>query len=268
MWADQPAGPFPVDGDSRIRGTYGEEGEGTGPERMLLEVYDGYFGSWATGLLLSKDPNSENVFTHVPNLIIDGSAQFPFSIVNTITPQTPGMTTFGSPSGNVPLYLNGPVKSRVTTSAAINTTETYISIAQQYMVPYAGMTVRFTIYGTCTSTAGNTNTFRVRAGSGTIADPIVYTATFTAATTGTNVPFKIEIVCVLRTFTNGTDTVFSSGDVINEGVTGIVASETKLLTSASGTFNTSGSSNFGVTYQASAATTTCTFQNVIVELVK
>ena len=165
-------------------------------------------------------------------------------------------------------------KGAVTTgpSGAINTAETIISVP--FVIPVnslkIGSTYRIIILGTCTSTAANVSTFRVRYGSlGTIVDAIIATfATSVAATSGTTIPFRAVMEFTFRTI-GAAGSLMGSLTLNNTGITGISANQSQVVPLVQTTApNTTTANNVEVTYQSAAVTTTCTFQNVIIECVQ
>ncbi len=170
--------------------------------------------------------------------------------------------------GNKTLTVQG-VKSVANTSnsAAINTTATYITPA--FAIPAnslnAGDSFEITIQGTCTSTAANVSTFTVRMGTaGTTADTSVLALTCTAANSGTNIPFSIRAIVVVRT-TGAPGTAVADISLMNKGVTGVSAvTNTVEGLGATANITTTGTLYLGVTYSSAAATTTCTFRNMTI----
>jgi len=158
--------------------------------------------------------------------------------------------------------------STISASAAINTTDTYISAAYAAnggAAAAANQCFKITAYGTCTSTVANVSTFRPRMGTaGTTADTLLTTLTCTAAASGTTIPFIYETWITIRTVgTSGTVWAFSR--LTNSGATGISSTQVVVSTGGSTTVNTSGFQHIGLSYSSAASTTTSTFQSVIVE---
>lgn len=172
---------------------------------------------------------------------------------------------------NINVTGSGEDASIVTNSGAINTTETVIvktpTLAANRLV--AGTTIRVTLIGTCTSTAANVSTFAVRIGTGgTTSDGVMQSAaTSVAATSGTSVPFKAVFEIVVRT-TGASATSHGFLTLLNTGVTGISAQTTQIVLPTFTNFNTTTASNIiSVTYKSAASTTTCTFNDAIIEMV-
>lgn len=155
-------------------------------------------------------------------------------------------------------------------TAAINTAET---IVVQSPVLTAGrfMTstiIRIEFSGTCTSTAGNTSTFRIRIGTaGTTADGIVMSiTTAAAAVSGTNVAFSGEIDMTIRTI-GASATAFGYLTLFNQGTTGISTTSTQVIQGTMTAFNSTTANFVSLTYQSAAATTTSTFQVAQIEVI-
>lgn len=186
------------------------------------------------------------------------------------TPRTINGTSFDG-SANISVTGSDQGASIVAASAAINTVETLLvktsALPANRLV--AGTTLRVTLWGTCTSTAANVSTFRIRIGTnGTTADGVVQTvATAVAATTGTAVTFTVTFDIVIRT-TGASATSHGSMTLLNSGTTGIAAQTTQNILPTFATFNTTTANNvISITYQAAAATTTTTFQGANIEIV-
>ena len=155
-------------------------------------------------------------------------------------------------------------------TAAINTTETIIvqspvMTANRFM---ASTIVKIIFNGTCTSTAANASTFRVRIGTtGTIADGIVLSVgTGGSATSGTNNPFSGEINLVIRT-TGASATAFGYLTLYNQGTTGISTTSTRVIQGTMTNFNSTTANFVSVTYESAGATTTSTFQYATIEII-
>ena len=181
-------------------------------------------------------------------------------------------TQFGAPTnkllGN---SFTGGITATIAASGAINTVETIVTAPT--VVPFnsmqAGTVYRITILGTCTSTVANASTFAVRIGTaGTTSDGLLLTiATATAAASGTNVGFRAIIEFTCRT-TGSSATVEGFLTLINSGITGISTAYTQVLAMTASTFNSTVNNFIEATYKSAAATTTCTFQEAFIEVVK
>ena len=133
---------------------------------------------------------------------------------------------------------------------------------------YGGDTYRITIYGTCTSNAANTHTFNILSGYyNTLSDQVIGSISFNAATSGTNIPFKLEI---LLTWDMASGTKMKiCGTCLNNGVTGIAASAVTIFTPAlSATVSDTSTPYLNVSYQSSNSGTSCVFQTVVSETVR
>lgn len=160
--------------------------------------------------------------------------------------------------------------SIVAASAAINTTETIIASAAYHAnKAKVGSVIRATLEGTCTSTAANASTWRIRLGPlGTTADTAIFTAANSvAAASGTDVPFKAELVLTVRTL-GATATVAGYLVLMNTGVTGISAVTLQIVPATVLTFDSTVDNILSVSYVSAATTTTSTFQNAFIESVK
>jgi hypothetical protein len=161
--------------------------------------------------------------------------------------------------------------SSVAASAAINVADTVITPSTPIPANFlqVGSTYRIVVSGTCTSTVANLSTFTLRLGlAGTVADTSIATITCTAAAAGAAVPFEAIFYLTVRTV-GAAGTAMGSGYVVNSGITGISATGVGGGGSAAvAAVNTTVANFIEVSYKSAAATTTCTFQMAIVELVK
>jgi hypothetical protein len=154
-------------------------------------------------------------------------------------------------------------------SAGINSTETLIdSIVLPVNALKVGSTIRIKASGVCTSTVANASNFRFRIGATTLTGAIAAVVTPTAAASGTNVPFSVELLVTVRSI-GGSGTAIGSGTLLNNGVTGVSAAAVVVgqVTTAV-TIDTTAALRLELTYQAAAATTTCTFHNALIEIVR
>ena len=151
-----------------------------------------------------------------------------------------------------------PAVSVTTATGSFSTVEKYVSPAGFSIS--GGMTlgqaVRITIIGTCTSSAGNTNTIKIKYGAnGTTADATITTLTFTASASGTTIPFKltIDVVCSL---VGASGTCFCAIAIANSGAaTGFVANVATFNTAVSSAFANNLPGILGVSMVSSAGTT-------------
>ena len=166
--------------------------------------------------------------------------------------------------------LGGVGNSLIAASSAINTTETILvgglsSLPIPANALAVGSNIRVTLIGTCTSTAANASTFRVRFGTaGTTADTAILTGAVTAVTSGTTVGFKAVIEFTVRTL-GASATFAGSLTVLNSGTTGIQANNSNVIPLTAAAGNTTVANYLSVSYVSAATTTTSTFQNAIVE---
>ena len=166
----------------------------------------------------------------------------------------------------------GGVVSIVAASASLNTTETQVVAAT---IPanfcQAATTFLISLFGICTSSAANLSTFTVRMGTGNSnSDAALTVVTCTAATSGTAVGFFAEFLVTIRA-AGSNITAAAGGMVVNSGTTGISSNGVGGVAASgtiSGTVNTTVLNYLQVTYKSAASTTTATFQNAVIEVVK
>jgi hypothetical protein len=162
--------------------------------------------------------------------------------------------------------------SSIANSAAINTTSTIISsngIRMSANQLTAGTIIRCNIFGTNTSSAANNSTFTLYYGpNGTTADTAIATFVLASATSGSNVPFRLFLFATVRTIGAG-GTLYGYGDLDNNGTTGIYTLN-NLVQALSGALaiNTTAVGYLSLGYVSAATTTTTTFNNVSLEVVK
>lgn len=175
--------------------------------------------------------------------------------------------------------VRGKLAAITAATAAINTTETIIvGGLNNAPIPanslQVGDTFRITLIGTCTVTVANISTFRIRLGTaGTTADGVILTtATLASAATGTAVPFRVQTEFTVRTL-GAAATIAGFLHLVNHGTagdvaaTGISTTNTQVINGTAATFNSTVDNYIEATYQAAAATTTCTFQTAYLEKV-
>lgn len=177
-------------------------------------------------------------------------------------------------TGTIRTFACNALCSITSTSSGISNTETIIVGGLNNCRIYANMlkvgtVIRATLEGTCTSTAANASTFRFRLGTaGTTSDGVIGSAaTNVAATSGTNIPFKCEMVLTVRTI-GGSATLAGYCTLINTGTTGISAVESQTVDLTATAFDSTVDNWLEVTYVAAASTTTSTFKNAFIEVVK
>ena len=154
-------------------------------------------------------------------------------------------------------------------SAGISSTETaLVSLSAPANSLKAGSTYRISASGICTSSVANASNFRARIGPATLTGAIASVVTPTAAATGTAVPFSVELLITIRT--NGVSgTALGPATLLNNGVIGVSASAVVVnQVIATVTVDTTVANLIELTYQSAAATTTCTFHNAQIELVR
>lgn len=264
------SGSLPADSDTRIRGVYPDEDEGDGNQIMEIDAF--LNGSWQTAIQVTKETDfcfGDHPSVTIPRLVVTDSADLPGNYVNTLyVPASSKLFTFGASSGNIQLSVNSPATGRVSTTGAITTSEVYVASPLQQQQIAAGDIIRATIYGTCTSSAGGTVTVRFKIGSNaSTADANAFTVTWTAAASGTNIPFKLELLMTVRTL-GTTANITLTGCLINNGTTGVYTQATQVIAPQNSTFNSTAGNWFGVSLLTSTASTALTIQNAVMEYVK
>lgn len=203
---------------------------------------------------------------------------FKQTAVGSIVTPASGYNSLFFDTAGVPWYLDstggqhtiaGGVSSIVAASAGLNSTETVVAtwtaIANSLA---AGTTIRVQASGVCTSTVANASHFRLRIGSTTLTGNILVDVSPTAAASGTAIPFLVELLGTVRTAGAG-GTAIGSGMLLNNGVTGVSAAAVVVAqTTATVAVDTTAQKFVELTYQAAAVTTTCTFHNASIEIVK
>jgi len=177
-------------------------------------------------------------------------------------------------TGSVRTFASNALCSIVANSGAINTTKTIIVGGLNNCRIYANMlkvgsVIRATLEGTCTSTVANASTWRFRLGTAeTTADGVIGSAANSvAAASGTNIPFRAELVLTVRTI--GAAATLSGWLFLqNTGVTGISAVDGQIVELTASAFDSTVANWLEVTYVSAATTTTSTFKNAFIELVK
>lgn len=162
-------------------------------------------------------------------------------------------------------------------SAAINTAETAVAGGNAIngatcLIPanflQVGSTIRVTLNGTCTASVANASTFRGRIGAaGTTADASMFTAAVTSAAAGTTIPFQVVITLTVRTV-GAAGTIAGTAVIQNQGTTGLSTLTVNVVPLTVSTIITTAQAYLTFTYVSAAATTTCTFQNGIVEIIR
>jgi len=150
-------------------------------------------------------------------------------------------------------------------SAGINSTETQVvGLALPANSVSAGTTYRIMASGVCTSSAANVGHFRARIGTTTLTGNIAVDVSPTAAASGTAIPFSVDILVTVRT-SGASGAVIGSGNLANNGATGVSAAATAVAQStATVALDTTANKILELTFQAAAATTTCTFHDAAI----
>jgi len=159
-------------------------------------------------------------------------------------------------------------------TAGINNTETIVVGGLNNARIYAnqlkvGSVIRVILEGTCTSTNADSNTWRIRFGTaGTTGDgELGVAASGNSAGSGTAIPFEATLTFTVRTI-GASGTIAGWLKLVNQGVTGVAAAETQVIALTPTAIDTTVDNWLEATYVAGAATTTCTFQNAMIEVVK
>jgi hypothetical protein len=217
------------------------------------------------------DTSGWKIYDNTGTLYTTGAA-FDSTAPNTTTPLA------ASSSGTLSIAARrdhthqsaGGISSIVAATAGINSTETIVTsavIPASLMV--AGTTFRVTASGVCTSSAANASNFRVRIGTaGSSADSAAAVITPTAAATGTAIPFFVDFLVTVRT-SGSSGTGLGGGMLLNNGVTGVSAAAVVVgQVTSTITINTTVSNTIQLSYVAAASTTTCTFHDAAIVVVK
>lgn len=252
-----------VDGNTRIRGTINDEGNTV----MICDAWvnNGWTVMWK-GYVDSSFCGDQLVM-EIPTLKVDNF----FTGTNVVKSVAQGPGTYiPFTTGNVTVSLLSPMAgSSASAGTVVANTETYITNPAFVMQrTFTGDCYRITLAGTCTSTGGNTQTFNVRYGtSGNLTDPVKFSFNLTSAVSGTDIPFKIEIM--LNIVTNGSNVFFNENmTLMNFDTTGISTTQFALVNTTSSSLAPTGSDHLGVSYASGGATTTTTFKTTLVEYVR
>jgi hypothetical protein len=162
----------------------------------------------------------------------------------------------------------------VAATAGINNSETIVVGGLNNHRIYANQLkagATFVVYleGTCTASAGNVVTIRVRIGTaGTTADTAAFTFALAAsAASGTNIPFSIMLTLTFRTV-GATTTQAGALQLVNQGTTGISTTATQVVEATTSTIDSTVANWLSVTSVSAAATTTNTFKVAYIQQVK
>jgi hypothetical protein len=163
-------------------------------------------------------------------------------------------------------------------TAALNTTLTLLAGGfNASPLPIRALVVgdcfRFRVWGTNTSTVAGITTFTVRIGvAGTVSDAAVMTiAVPISAASGTDVPFEIEGLMVVRTLGTAA-TVHGTARLHNQNVTsnstasvGISVFQSQVIIPTFATFNSTAANYISLCHVTAAITTTNTIQGAVIE---
>lgn len=196
---------------------------------------------------------------------------------STITGQTQKII-----ADNIGDLYRGVLASIVANTAGINTTETIVTgglnvapIPANSLVP--GTTIKVTLEGTCTATVANITTFKIRfgaLGTATGDTAILTIATPASAAAGTNIPFQVSILITIRTI-GAAGTIYGvmvvnnqAGATVATASTGIMVVPSQIVIGTVAAINTTVASYITVTCITAATTTTNTFQQGLIEIIK
>ena len=269
------SGTLNANDSTRIQGTIPiTVGEGVDPTNMNAQMYItagnpvGWNDFWKAYPVTDIDAYTRPVL-EVPYLMVDNF--YNTDIVQAVY-ANPRSTAVSQSTGYLTVSLVSPTLSNGHATSAISTVQTIITPSPYAMRDaYSGDTYRITIYGTCTSNAANTHTFNILSGYyNTLSDQVIGSVSFNAATSGTGVPFKIQL---LLTWDMASGVKMKiSGICLNNGtgtVTGISPQAITVFTPAlSATVTDTSTPYLNVSYQSSAAGTSCVFQDVVSETVR
>lgn len=199
----------------------------------------------------------------VPDLTVDTTVP---TVTTPLAISVPG-TAFKAARIDHTHQSPGGIAAITASSAGINSTETIVvsaTIPANFIK--AGTTFRVRVWGTCTSSAANTGNFRIRFGpNGNNTDTQLIDLTTTAAASGTNIPFFSEFDITFQS----TTVAEVAADLSNNGTTGVSNAVGVVAAPVNTTALTTTSQEIlSMSFQASAATTTCTFTNATIEVVK
>jgi len=176
--------------------------------------------------------------------------------------------------GEVKIVADNILNSRIAAITPTANTDTIITngtTALQLSAnePTAGTEIRFSLAGTSTTTAAGSQVFTVRYGTaGTTADTAIATCTIAAATSGSAVPFYLDLVLTVRTV-GASGTLYGVGSLVNQGTTGIYTLATGVFILAGAlVMNTTATGYLNLSYNSGNASTAATFQNVITKVLK
>lgn len=156
-------------------------------------------------------------------------------------------------------------------SGAIANSETKLLSSDTVMAAnrlLQGSVIRIIVHGTCTSTNASGGTFRVRYGTnGTTADGLLQTFAMGAgSTSGTAVPFFIQIIITIRS-TGASATSDGVLCLVNQGTTGISGAQTQVVRGSATNINTGTANTYlTLTYQSGHANISSTFQDVVMRI--
>lgn len=228
----------------------------------MLKKLIGRLSLFAAVAALAAGPQIASAQTVAPPINPNGVTA-PYGSFYGLYLQQPLGVTSGGSGGSI-----GPGAALTAATSAISTSETVLAtdpLGSAYLA--SGTTFNVKLFGTCTSSVANNSTFTLRFGStGTTADPSIGTFVVAAATSGSAVPFALDIPVTVRTIGSGTSaTIYGYGVLSNSGTTGIAASALTVAPLTASTFSSVVPAGIlSVSYKSAASTTASTFQNAII----
>jgi hypothetical protein len=162
----------------------------------------------------------------------------------------------------------GLVATRSSDSSSITTSETVV-LSGTIPTAVVGSTYKFVIYGEATSSAANTVTFKMRAGTlGTTSDPQIGTRAYTSATTGTSAGWKLEVIYIV-TATGATGTGRFGATLSTTVGAGIIADQINSISwTSSANLDTTTANTLSITISTSASTTSLVAKSGTFEVLK
>jgi hypothetical protein len=173
--------------------------------------------------------------------------------------------------GMYPCLIKNRTISLTAVTGNITTTDTRIGnpssiIPANSIINYSK--IRVTLVGTCTTTVANAVNIRLHWGTnGSISDPTIFIATFTASASGTDVLFRMVADVAVRTI-GASGTIEGNVSLINNGTTGISTTAMKVVQATyPSVFDTTVYKRLCVSANTGAATTSVKFQQCIAEII-
>jgi len=236
--------------------------------------------SWLTTLGVANGGTGTTTAPTVNGIIYGGSSS---AYASTAASATAGQVLATTTSGGVPTWLSlgGVATLGATTAALSGTTEQVVVTAS---IPAntmnVGTTFRIKASGTCTSTAANVVQFLIRVGNAATpgsGDALALNLNPTSKNSGAGIAFSAEAIITIKvTGAASTASVLGSGVItyaaLSSGLNNsaslqnLVIQTTTAATSAS--FATTNANNIHLNVTTAAATTTLTFYDASIEVIK